>query len=38
MKNSEFFQRSFGTNFLTKLAMLLDEQLLAPDEYIYHVL
>jgi len=36
MKNSEFFQKSFGTNFLTKLSMVLEEQLLAPDEFIYH--
>jgi len=35
MKNSDLFQKSFGSSLLTKLAMLLDEQLLAPDEYVF---
>ncbi len=35
MKNSDLFQKSFGSSLLTRLAMLLDEQLLAPDEYVF---
>lgn len=37
MKNSDLFQKSFGSSLLTRLAMLLDEQLLAPDEYVFKV-
>jgi len=37
MKNNQLFQKSFGSSLLTKLAMQLEEQLLAPDEYIYKV-
>ena len=37
LKNSFLFQRSFGSSFLTKVSMLLDEQLFGPDEYIFKV-
>jgi len=37
IKNNQLFQKSFGSSLLTKLATLLEEQLLAPDEYIYKV-
>lgn len=38
MKNNLLFQKSFCTSFLTKLALMLEEQLLAPEEYLFKVM